>query len=292
MLIFPRRFNYAIATGLGNSAYRLLPKERAKMENHLKVAFGEEKKPGEYSEINRRSLVNLSKSAMDVLCFPKLNRERMTRLVHLEGGTGKLDNALACGKGAIVLTGHLGNWELLASYFRFLGYPGCLVGRRIYYEPYDRVLVTLRKSALVSTVYRDESPRKVLAELKANHTVGMSADQDIDSLEGIFIPFFGKPAWTPTGPAKMALASGAAIVPAFMIHDRDDYQLFIEDPIWPIEREPKEEAIRLMTEAWSHAVERFVRRYPDQWVWMHDRWKTKAEPTSEPKKVSEFQKVN
>ncbi len=290
--IFPRRVNYAIATALGISSYWLLPKERAKIAKHLEQAFGKEKKAGEFYQIGERALVNLAKSAIDVLCFPKLTRERMERLVRLEEGTGKLDQVLAHGKGAIVLTGHIGNWELLASYFRFFGYPGCLVGRRIYYEPYNRILVALRESALVTTVYRDESPRKVLAELKANHIVGMSADQDIDSLEGIFVSFLGKLAWTPTGPAKVALASSAAIVPAFMIHQDDRYRLFIEDPIWPIESESKEEAVRFMTEAWSKVVADYVRRYPDQWVWMHNRWKTKAGSANGSENVLCLEKVN
>ncbi len=292
VLIFPRRLNYAIATGLGVSFYWLLPKERAKIARHLEEAFRKERKQGEYYQIGKRVFINLTKSAIDILCFPKLNRKRIDDLVRLEEGTGKLDQALARGKGAIVLTGHLGNWELLASYFRFLGYPGCLIGRRIYYEPFNQVLVKLRKSALVTTVYRDESPRKVLAELKANHVVGMSADQDIDSLEGVFVPFLGKPAWTPTGPAKVALASGAAIVPAFMIHEGDRYRLLIEDPIWPMEHESREEAVKLMTETWSRVVERYVERYPDQWVWMHNRWKTKTESITKLKDAAHLEKVS
>jgi len=292
VLIFPRRFNYVLATGLGVSIYWVLPKERAKVAKHLEEAFGKEKKQDEYYQIGKQAFVNLAKSGIDILCFPKLTRKRIDSLVRLEEGTGKLDQALARGNGAIVLTGHLGNWELLASYFRFLGYPGCLVGRRIYYEPYNQVLVKLRKSALVTTVYRDKSPRKVLAELKENHVVGMSADQDIDSLEGIFIPFLGKPAWTPTGPAKVALASGAAIVPAFMLHEGNGYRLFIEDPIWPVEHSSKEEALKMMTETWSRVVERYVERYPDQWVWMHNRWKTKVESVAKLKNKAPLEKVN
>ncbi|MBI4395254.1 MAG: lysophospholipid acyltransferase family protein [Candidatus Omnitrophica bacterium] len=278
VLVLPRRVNHALAASIGFSAYWVLPKERAKTLRHLKEAFGEEKSKDEFLKIGQGAFVHLAKSAIDVLSFPKLNRKRIEKLVRLEGGTTeRLDRALARGKGVIALTGHLGNWELLASYFRFLGYPGCLVGRKIYYGPFDEVLVTLRRSALVTTVYRDESPRQILTELRQNHVVGMSADQDIDSLEGTFVLFFGKPSWTPIGPAKIALASGAAIVPAFMIHEGDHYRLFIEEPIVPMDCDSKEEAIKLMTEAWSQVVERYIRLFPNQWVWMHNRWKTKVE---------------
>ena len=313
VLILPRRIHQALAHGIGFTTYWVLPRERSEVFKHLREAFGEEESEARYRKIGQDAFINLMKSAMDVFCFPKLNRERIERLVRCEGGTSKLDQALEQGKGAIVLTGHIGNWELLAAYFRLLGYPGCLVGRRIYYEPFDQVLVTLRRSALVSTIYRDESPRQVLEELKQNHTVGISADQDIDSVEGIFVPFFGRPAWTPIGPAKISLASGAPIVPAFMIHEKSGYRLFIEDPIWPMTSPPacppptgggvsfemqeraerfetrscqtgggmkhtsKDETVRYITEAWSKVVERYVREYPDQWVWMHNRWKTKDE---------------
>ncbi|MBI3999330.1 MAG: lysophospholipid acyltransferase family protein [Candidatus Omnitrophica bacterium] len=291
VLIFPKRLNHALAFTIGFTAYWILPKERIKTVRHLKEAFGKEKSESECLQIGQSAFIHLAKSAIDILSFPKLNRERIENLVRLEGGTGKLDQALARGRGAIMLTGHLGNWELLASYFRFLGYPGRLVGRRIYYEPFNQVLVTLRKSALVSTLYRDESPRQILAELHKNHVVGMSADQDIDSVEGVFVPFFGRPSWTPTGPAKIALASGAAIVPAFMVHEGNHYRLWIEDPILPIEGSSREEAVKQMTEAWSEVVERYIRRYPNQWVWMHNRWKTKTEVKTNSKQHSSLEKV-
>ena len=294
ILILPRRVGFALATGIGTFTYWILAKERAKTVRSLKEAFGNEKTDRECLRIGREAFVHLAKSGIDIFRFPLLNRKRVERLVSVEQESlNRLNAALKRGNGAIVLTGHLGNWELLASYFRFLGYPGILVGRRIYYEPYDRVLVSLRKSALVSTIYRDESPRKVLAELKANHIVGLSADQDIDSVEGIFVPFFGKLAWTPVGPAKMALASGAPIVPAFMVHDDDGggYRLFVEEPIWPVEEGSREEAAKRMTEAWSQVVERYIRHYPNQWVWMHNRWKTKRELKTEMKNSEPLEQV-
>ncbi len=273
----PRRVNYAIAHGLGFSIFWLLGKERAKTIEHLRQAFGEEKTEKEYIQIAQNVFINVTKTAMDLLYFPRLNRSKIEKMVFNEAGTEKLDRALERGNGVIALTGHLGNWELLASYFRFLGYPGSLMGRRIYYDKFNEVLINLRKSGLVSTIYRDESPRKVLASLKANHVIGISADQDIDSLEGVFVLFFGKPAWTPTGPAKLAITSGAAIVPAFMIHEGDQYRLYLEDPIWPDENLDKEESTKQLTETWSRVVERYIRRFPDQWVWMHNRWKTKSD---------------
>lgn len=290
-LILPRPVGIRLGRFLGYLVYLILFQVRAKTIRHITEVFGHEKSSREIQRIARSVFIHLAESAVDVFRFPRLNRRIIGRLVKLDGGTETLDRALSRDKGVIVLTGHIGNWELLASYFRFLGYPGCLVGRKIYYEPYDRVLVSLRRGGLVSTLYRDESPRRILEELRNNHVVGMSADQDIDSLDGVFVSFFGRPAWTPIAPARLAWASGAAIVPAFMIHEQDHYRLFIEDPIWPDEGTPKEEAIRNMTERWCRIVERYVRLFPDQWVWMHNRWKTKGDSTRAMGDQLELEKV-
>ena len=107
--------------------------------------------------------------------------------------------------------------------------------------------------------------------------MGMLADQDVKELDGIFIPFFGKDTWTATAPAKIALASGAPILPIFIIRENDHYRVFIENPIRPILNGSKEESVRTITEAWSRIVEQYVRRFPDQWVWMHNRWKTRPQ---------------
>ncbi|OGX05248.1 MAG: hypothetical protein A3G87_06555 [Omnitrophica bacterium RIFCSPLOWO2_12_FULL_50_11] len=274
-LIVPRSAGHALAACMGTCAWWMLPSQRVSTLRHLDQAFGSEISAAERYKIGCGVFVHLSKTAVDVCRFPKLTRQRIVDLVRLDEGTGKLDEALSRGQGVIALTGHLGNWELLASYFRFLGYQGRLVGRRIYFDCYDHFVISLRENALVRTIYRDEAVRLVLEQLKKNHMVGMSADQDIDSLEGIFVPFFGRESWTPVAPAKIALASGAAIVPMYMIREGRRYRLFIKDPIWPNRSRPRDVAVREMTEAWSRVVEQMIRRYPDQWVWNHDRWKTK-----------------
>ena len=89
----------------------------------------------------------------------------------------------------------------------------------------------------------------------------------------------------------MALASGAPIVPGFVLHESDHYRLIIDDPIWPAQKDSKEEEIRRMTEMWCQAVERCIRRYPDQWAWVHNRWKTKQKPKRASKEFEHFEKV-
>jgi KDO2-lipid IV(A) lauroyltransferase len=277
ILILPRRLCYAIAHGVGSFCYLVLAKDRKRMFRHLTKAFGSEKTPAEIEKIASRVFVNLAKSAVDVFQFPKLKRRGLDKLVFDEDGTEKLDAAFRHGKGVIGLTAHIGNWELLAAYFRLKGYEGKALGRRIYYEPFNRVLVSLRESVGIPTIYRTGAVREILRELRQNHWVGMLADQDFKSLEGIFVPFFGTDALTVTAPAKIALATGAAILPIFVIHEQDRYRLFAEDAILPDSVSSEEDKVRALTLAWSKSVESCIHRYPDQWVWMHDRWKTRPE---------------
>ena len=285
ILILPRSLCYIVVTGIGLFVYRVLTKEQNKTIQNLTIAFGCEKDRAEIKRIASRVFVNLSKTAVDVLQFPKL-RQRVVDLVLCDNLAEKMSPIYQRGKGFIGLTGHIGNWELLAAYFQNSGYPGRVVGRRIYYEPFNRVLIALRKSVGISTIYRIGALREIFKELRENHWIGMLVDQDIASLDGIFVPFFGREAWTPTAPAKIAIATGAAILPLFMIRESGSrYRLFIEDPILP--NGDSEDEVRSITELWSRVVENYVRRYPDQWVWMHNRWKTRPEMVLYKEKVGE-----
>ena len=270
----PRAVSQRLASVLGTISFYVLTRQRRKTLAHLETVLGQETGSQELTRIASSVFVNLSKTAADVCRFPKLTQSIIDDWVSSDGAIAKLNQVLERGKGAIVLTGHIGNWELLGAYLRLHGYPGKAVGRRIYYDRFNKILVSLRHSAAWPTIYRGEPARIILEELRKNHVLGITPDQDFDSLDGIFVSFFGKPTWTAVSPAKISLASGSAIIPMFMIREGNRYRLFSEDPIWPILDETKEQAIRKMTEMWSGVVERYIRTYPDQWVWMHNRWRT------------------
>lgn len=177
------------------------------------------------------------------------------------------------------MTAHLGNWELLAGVFGLQGFRGAVVGRRIYYEPYNRWIVSLRNSVGIRTIYQDEAVRQVHATLKAGEIVGLLPDQDRDRVHGIFVSFFGRPAYTSVAPVKFSMASGAPILPAFMVRKPGNrYELLLGNVIRPkIEGSDRTASVRKYTEAWMKDFEEVIRRYPEQWGWMHDRWKTKPD---------------
>ncbi|MBI4971785.1 MAG: lysophospholipid acyltransferase family protein [Candidatus Omnitrophica bacterium] len=274
--LLPRRLALALAAGIGSLSFDLLKKEREKTLSHLRFAYGNVKSNQEIARIGREVFVNCAKSGVDWILYPRFSRANWNKIVHWNDEFQKVDQLLAAGKGLIMVSGHFGNWEYLASTFTVHGYPGCVIGRRIYYEPYNQLIVNTRLSKGVETYYREDSPKAVLRALKGNQILGIVADQDVDSIDGIFVPFFDHPAYTPVGPAVLSLATGAPIVPGFMIRQPDDsYQMILDEPIFPNPDAPRSDEIERITRLWNAAIEKYIRLYPEQWVWMHRRWKTK-----------------
>ncbi|MFA6141814.1 MAG: lysophospholipid acyltransferase family protein [Candidatus Omnitrophota bacterium] len=272
--LIPLNVGIHMAEALGRAAFNLLPKYRHLTINNLKAAFGSEKTEAEIQQIAKGVFINLAKSAAELVNFPKINESNIRDYVTLKNPE-ILDSAFSKGKGVIIITAHIGNWELMAAGLRLYGYPGVTVGRRIYFHKYDKYLNYLRKTHDVNVIYRDESPRKILKVLRENRIVGIVADQDVDAVEGVFIDFFGKSAYTPAGPAMIAAVSKASLVPVFIVREGSRHELIVEKPIELTDTGNKEEDLIKNTQKWSNVVESYIRKYPDQWVWMHRRWKTK-----------------
>ena len=275
----PRRAALFFGRILGRSAYYLVARQRNKVLKNLRFAWRSEKTEQEIRAIARKVFENLAMTAVDAILLPRLSKDTLRDWVSFDEEFTRANRILDQGRGVVILTGHIGNWEVLAGAFGVMGYYAAVVGRRIYYEKYNQIIIRLRESVRIRTIYRDSSPKEMLRVLKNNHILGMLADQDVESVGGIFVDFFGHPAYTPTSPVKLAMAAETALVPAFCIREGDHYRLILEEPMYPEEvRGSQEDAVREFTERWSAIVERTIRQYPEQWVWMHDRWKTSPPP--------------
>ncbi len=272
--LLPIRVASEIAAFFGGCAFYLLPKYRDVAVDNLTHAFGSEKTPSEIRRIARKVFENLGRNAAELINFPKINKGNIDRFIKIEG-IDNVDGSFRRGKGTIILASHFGNWELLGLTFRVKGYPGSTIGRKIYFYKYDNWLNSLRREQDINVIYRDESPRKMLKVLKDNKILGIVADQDVDSVESVFVNFFGRPAFTPVGPVVLARATGASLVPTFVIRDGSGKHRFvIEKPIELVDTGNKEADIVTNTQRWSDVIESYIRRYPEQWVWVHRRWKT------------------
>jgi Kdo2-lipid IVA lauroyltransferase/acyltransferase len=279
LLALPRSWALALANGIGHLGYGLVSRQRTKILENLKFAYGDTKSSEELETIGRGVMGHMLQTAVDFLRFATLSRDQAASFVEAGEAYSFCKDILQEGKGLIIMTAHFGNWELLAGIFGLQGFRGAVVGRRIYYEPYNRWIVGLRSSVGIETIYQDQAVRQIHHHLKAGEIVGLLPDQDMDRVRGVFVDFFGKPAHTSVAPVKFAMASGAPILPAFMVRmPGNRYKLVLGTLMRPkIEGGDRAASVRKYTEAWMKSFEEVIRQYPEQWGWMHDRWKTTPE---------------
>ena len=257
---------------LGLVAYGLLGRYRSLTWKHLAEAFGPPLSVIPRHRIARRTFLNLGKTTMEWFVINRLSPARIRRLVEIHG-LSHLHQALGRGRGVIALSAHFGNWELLAMALASLGFQGGVLARRLRYPEYQDFLWTMRRRKGVASFYRG-SVKDVAELLRNNQLIGMMPDQDIDSLEGVFVEFFDRPAYTPVGPAALALITGAPIIPCFIIRADRRFRIMIEEPIAISRTGDRAQDLVAITQAWSQAVESYIRRYPDHSVWVHRRWQT------------------
>ena len=260
---------------LGYLSYFFLPRERKRALQNLALALKNEKSADEMISIARALFCNLGRNLSELLRFPNLREQNIDSIVKIKGRE-KVDNALNRNKGVIILTAHLGNWELMAAYLSLKGYRGSVVARRIYYEGFDEVISKLRASASVKVIYRT-SAREMLKCLHGNGLLGILSDQDTDKVDGVFVDFFGRPAYTPVGPVVLALKTGASIVPCFIVRENGRHTIHVEEPLELLVTGDREKDLYVNTGRCSKVIESYIRKYPSQWVWMHQRWKQKPQ---------------
>ncbi len=273
--IIPRRIGIIVAVLLSKCAYRILKRYRDIALSNLNGFFSGDKTRNE--RIAKNLFANLAKNGIDWIKLSGGGKGYVGRIVTEVQGLSNLDKLLARGKGVVVVSAHIGNWEVLPIYLGVKGYKGAIVARRIYFHKFDEFVTKMRTRYGARVIYRDESPKKMLKLLKLGEILGILADQDVDSVDGVFVEFFGAPAYTPTAPVKIAIASGAGLIPVFVVRKPDDtYKIIVDQPIIIPEGTRDEALIESYTLAWTKVLERYIRDYPDQWVWIHSRWKTGA----------------
>jgi KDO2-lipid IV(A) lauroyltransferase len=273
--ILPRPVARAAGIGLGQLVYLLHGKLRRVGMRNLQLAFPE-KSAHERRRILRGEFTSLGRQLAEVCLFPSYTRENVTKIVVYDGFEN-FERAEARGKGVIYLTAHLGGWELSAFSHSIQGHPLHVVMRGMDNPFLDRFITHLRTMHGNRAVDKDNFVRGLLSAMKAGETVGILMDTNMTPPQGVFVDFFGIPACTASGLARIALRTDAAVVPGFTIWDRKlrKYRLRF-DPALALIRTGDEEAdIVANTALFTKVIEEYVRRYPDQWLWVHRRWKTR-----------------
>ena len=268
----------AIGRGLGWVYGSVIRYHRRDAIDALKRAFPE-KPQSEILGIVRRMYANLGMNLVEVLRLGKVTDEFLRESIEIEGEEhGR--TALLRNRGAVILTGHLGNWDLLASIVPRLGYPLTVISKDIKNKGLNEFWMNIRQRFGVKFVPAHNSYRTCLTTLKKNELIGFILDQNMINTEGVFVDFFGKPACTTPGLAYMSAQSGAPVVPVFMIRRENGRHLVKVLP--PLDPPPNREpaTIREFTQRYTKIIEDVVREYPDQWIWIHRRWKTVPAPAA------------
>ncbi|MGH9467255.1 MAG: lysophospholipid acyltransferase family protein [Terriglobales bacterium] len=230
----------------------------------------------ERERILRELYRHLGRQMAEFCLFPRDRREELTELMPTVGLEHYLE-AQARGRGVLVLTAHLGAWELASFGHSLAGYPMRFLIRPLDNRPLDALVNHYRGLHGNLPISKRDFARGLLQAMQANQTVGVLLDQNSSPPQGVFVPFFGTPACTAAGPAKIALRTGAAVVPGFAVWEEAEqhYVLYFE-PALELETSGDEEAdVVAATAQFNTVIERWVRRYPEQWLWVHRRWKTR-----------------
>jgi KDO2-lipid IV(A) lauroyltransferase len=224
----------------------------------------------------RRLIRNLGWMGGEFSQFPRHTRESIGEVVVLDG----LDNFLAAkarGKGVLFLTGHMGAWELAPFAQALYGHPLHFLVRPIENPRVDALISNYRNRAGNRAIDKNQSARAMLKILQDGGTVGVLMDQNTSLDEGVFVDFFGVPACTSSGLARIALRTDAAVVPGYAYWNETDrkYHLRLEPALELVRTGDTEADVLANTARFTRVVEDFARRFPDQWLWVHKRWKTR-----------------
>jgi KDO2-lipid IV(A) lauroyltransferase len=283
----PLRAALALATAVGRLAWHVAPATRRQILATLELAFPE-RTAAEREAIGRASLVHLAWLGAEVVTVPRW-RERLDDYVRLAPGVEEAFRAgFARGKGVICVAGHVGNWELMAQRVPRLGpWPASTIARTTIDPGLDELIEQNRRAGGVETLWREDpaTARAMIRCFKRNELLGLLIDQDT-KVQGVFVPFFGRPAHTPRAVGDLALRFRAPVIVATSRRrgprPGDGHEVSaVEIPYDPDPPDREAEAVRI-TAACTAVLEAAIRRNPAEWVWMHQRWKTRPPEAEAP----------
>ncbi len=273
--VLPRGLARAIGVMVGAAAFRGLGRLRRVGLRNLELAFPE-KTAQEREAILRLEYRNLGLLLAEFCKMPDYTAATASRFIRYEG----LENYLRArerGKGVLVLTGHLGAWELSSFYHSLMGMPMGMVIRRLDNPLVDAFVNRIRCQYGNRVIHKDDFARGLIASMRGGETVGILMDTNMTPPQGVFVPFFGVQACTASGMARIAAKTGAAVLPGFLVWQERErrYVLHFGEELPVVHTGDAEQDALTNTAVFTAAIERYIRQYPEQWLWMHRRWKTR-----------------
>ena len=269
-LVLPLRLAYFLASFLAQGYYFLAFADRHAVRANLRIIFPE-KSDFELRKISKMVFRNFAKYLVDFFRFEKLDRQYIEKNIKLEN-LHHFDDALARGKGVIVLTAHLGNWELGGAVLGQLGYPLWVVALPHKEKKVNDFFDAQRNRKGLKVIAMGKAVRSCISQIRHNHMVALVGDRDFTG-KGIVLDFFGKPMHFPEGPAALSLITGASIVPGFMLRNPDNsFTLKIEKSIEFSPCGDKLKDLEDLTSLCRNIFQDYIRQYPQQWYLFRKFW--------------------
>jgi Kdo2-lipid IVA lauroyltransferase/acyltransferase len=272
----PRKWGRGAGALLGRFSFRLIRRSRTIAIENLRNAYPA-KSEGQVCAIARSVFEGLGKLLYELCWSTCLRNEELARHVKVQGMVN-IRRAYEKGRGVLVLTAHFGNWELLPIVGKHMGYPFSIVYRPLDARPLEKFIVRTRTRFGGTLIPKKRSFRKVLKSLERKELVALLMDQNVARREGVFAPFFDRPACTNKGLALLALKTGAPVIPIFLLREEKGFTGLIFPEIPLVRTGDKTRDLEINTRAYNQVIESLVRRHPEQWFWIHRRWNTKPLP--------------
>ena len=272
--LLPGRFCDRLGRALALALWPFLPARRKKLAaSQVAMCLGTDER--ESARIAKESAVRFGPMLFEVLRFPVIVRN-MADYVEIEGRE-HLEGVLAQGKGAVIATGHAGNWELMGGALSQAGFPLIGVAMRQRDAAMDRFINEYRRLVGMHIIYKNDV-REMFRMMKEGWIVGLLADQDTNRHDGIVLDFFGKPTNCVPGPAAMARSAGIGVIPGYITRKEDGtHKIILYAPVEVPHTKDKRADIRTAEQAVNRVLEQHIREHPEEWFWLHDRWKSMRE---------------
>lgn len=275
--LIPRKLANFLGGWVGLAAWKLITKDQRLIFRHLSLCYNGTLTDWEKINIGQRLFINSGRNISDLLRFERHYGREIEPAIEVEG-LEHFDRAYQRGNGVIGITGHLGNFELLAVYLAKCGYRIGVVSRPLADNKLNEMLITNRQKMGIVNFYASERPTGVFRWLKSGGAVGVLIDTDSSRVNGDFFPFYNRMSKLPVGQTVIALKLGAALVPMACVRVGNRHYKVIIRPEIPINNsvDVKSEIYRV-TKSCNLELENMIKDYPDQWIWMHNRWKSSPE---------------
>lgn len=256
----------------GSELARFSKYERVALEN-LALALGQETTEGERARIARGVRLHAGRLFREWMRLAREGSDWIEEIVELDASVARIDELTRDGRGLLVCTAHIGNWELLAAALRRRGLDGAVVGRHRRDDPSSDWLIDMRHSYDVTTLAQDEPPRRMLEVLRGGGTLGVLTDLSVKRLDGITLPFLGVPARTMTAPAALARAAHLPLVPVRCVARGEKYVMSVDEPLELARTTDKRADAEDLLRRMNGVFERWIRETPEQWAWHQRRWR-------------------